>query len=83
MKLTVPESLKCQLVDDWEAVTKNQSVREPCVVFSIFLMHCQTVTLERDPTVQKILADFEKYVIEKKPPGLVFVSIDIPRLTLP
>ncbi|KAF9017998.1 MRG-domain-containing protein [Hymenopellis radicata] len=54
MKLTVPESLKCQLVDDWEAVTKNQS----------------TVHIPRDPTVHKILEDFEKYVLEKKPPSL-------------
>ena len=27
MKLTVPEQLKVLLVDDWEAVTKNNQVR--------------------------------------------------------
>ena len=27
MKLTVPEILKTILVDDWEAVTKNNQVR--------------------------------------------------------
>jgi mortality factor 4-like protein 1 len=27
MKLNVPEILKVQLVDDWEAVTKNNQVR--------------------------------------------------------
>ena len=27
MKLTVPEPLKVLLVDDWEAVTKNNQVR--------------------------------------------------------
>ncbi|KAF8918075.1 MRG-domain-containing protein [Mucidula mucida] len=54
MKLTVPESLKCQLVDDWEAVTKNQS----------------TVHIPREPNVQQILADFERFVLDKKPPSL-------------
>ena len=29
MKLTVPEVLKTILVDDWEAVTKNNQVRRP------------------------------------------------------
>jgi len=29
MKLTVPEVLKTILVDDWEAVTKNNQVRSP------------------------------------------------------
>jgi len=31
MKLTVPEVLKVQLVDDWEAVTKNNQV---CLKYS-------------------------------------------------
>lgn len=31
MKLTVPETLKALLVDDWECVTKNNQVRLfPC-----------------------------------------------------
>jgi len=29
MKLNVPEILKVKLVDDWEAVTKNNQVRFP------------------------------------------------------
>jgi hypothetical protein len=29
MKLNVPEILKVKLVDDWEAVTKNNQVRSP------------------------------------------------------
>ena len=29
MKLNVPEPLKVLLVDDWEAVTKNNQVRLP------------------------------------------------------
>lgn len=34
MKLNVPETLKVLLVDDWEAVTKNNQVRPcSCLVF--------------------------------------------------
>jgi len=33
MKLTVPELLKTILVDDWEAVTKNNQVRLAVVTF--------------------------------------------------
>lgn len=32
MKLNVPEVLKVQLVDDWEAVTKNNQV---CIYISL------------------------------------------------
>ena len=31
MKLSVPEPLKVLLVDDWEAVTKNNQVRIRCI----------------------------------------------------
>ncbi|PPQ71165.1 hypothetical protein CVT26_011026 [Gymnopilus dilepis] len=46
MKLNVPEVLKAILVDDWEAVTKNQ----------------QLVTLPREPNVRDVLAGFAEYV---------------------
>ncbi|KAK0444994.1 MRG-domain-containing protein [Desarmillaria tabescens] len=54
MKLTVPELLKATLVDDWEAVTKNN----------------QLVDLPRKPNVVQILALFEKHVLETRPPEL-------------
>ncbi|KAG7442111.1 MRG-domain-containing protein [Guyanagaster necrorhizus] len=54
MKLTVPESLKATLVDDWEAVTKNN----------------QLVDLPRNPNVVQILALFAKYVLETRPAEL-------------
>jgi len=47
MKLNVPEVLKVFLVDDWEAVTKNN----------------QLVTLPRSPTVAEILEEFQTYVL--------------------
>ncbi|EKM51282.1 uncharacterized protein PHACADRAFT_102885 [Phanerochaete carnosa HHB-10118-sp] len=47
MKLNVPESLKVLLVDDWEAVTKNN----------------QLVPLPRSPNVVEILKEFEEYVL--------------------
>ncbi|KIY45312.1 MRG-domain-containing protein [Fistulina hepatica ATCC 64428] len=43
IKLNIPESLKVRLVDDWEAVTKNN----------------QLVTVPREPSVEQILAEFE------------------------
>ncbi|KAH9946573.1 MRG-domain-containing protein [Amylocystis lapponica] len=54
MKLTVPETLKVLLVDDWEAVTKN----------------LQLVTLPRSPTVMGLLEEFKAYVLETRPAGL-------------
>ncbi|KAJ8086532.1 Esa1p-associated factor [Marasmius tenuissimus] len=54
MKLTVPETLKVMLVDDWEAVTKNN----------------QLVTLPRSPTVEELLKQFEEHVKATKPPNL-------------
>lgn len=29
IKISIPDALKTQLVDDWEAITKNQTVRCP------------------------------------------------------
>jgi mortality factor 4-like protein 1 len=45
MKLNVPEILKVQLVDDWEAVTKNN----------------QLVPVPRNPTVVEVLQQFGEY----------------------
>ncbi|KAG8994507.1 Esa1p-associated factor, partial [Tulasnella sp. 427] len=45
MKLDVPDVLKVVLVDDWEAVTKNN----------------QLVPLPRSPTVEDILAEFKEH----------------------
>ncbi|KAI0781567.1 MRG-domain-containing protein [Irpex lacteus] len=47
MKLNVPETLKVLLVDDWEAVTKNN----------------QLVPLPRSPNVVEILKEFEQHVL--------------------
>ncbi|KAI6021027.1 MRG-domain-containing protein [Pisolithus marmoratus] len=48
MKLNVPEALKVQLVDDWEAVTKNN----------------QLVPLPRNPNVLDILLEFKDHVLK-------------------
>ncbi|KIO03171.1 hypothetical protein M404DRAFT_146431 [Pisolithus tinctorius Marx 270] len=48
MKLNVPEALKVQLVDDWEAVTKNN----------------QLVPLPRNPNVLEILLEFKDHIIK-------------------
>ncbi|KAI0643206.1 MRG-domain-containing protein [Trametes meyenii] len=47
MKLNVPEMLKVLLVDDWEAVTKNN----------------QLVGLPRKPNVTELLEDFKQHVL--------------------
>ncbi|KAF8621715.1 hypothetical protein AX15_007575 [Amanita polypyramis BW_CC] len=46
IKLNIPEALKMFLVDDWEAITKNN----------------QLVSLPRSPTVEEILNEFADYV---------------------
>ncbi|KAH9988115.1 MRG-domain-containing protein [Russula compacta] len=48
MRLAVPDALKVLLVDDWEAVTKNN----------------QLVTLPRSPTVLEILEEFRQHVLD-------------------
>ncbi|RDX42533.1 MRG-domain-containing protein [Lentinus brumalis] len=50
MKLNVPESLKVLLVDDWEAVTKNN----------------QLVGLPRKPNVVELLEEFKQYVLSEE-----------------
>jgi len=47
MKLTVPETMKVLLVDDWEAVTKNN----------------QLIGLPREPNVVQLLEEFKTYVL--------------------
>ncbi|TFK35880.1 MRG-domain-containing protein [Crucibulum laeve] len=54
LKLIVPEVLKVTLVDDWEAVTKNN----------------QLVTLPREPNVEQVLQDFAEYLKKEKPAHL-------------
>ncbi|KAI7864107.1 MRG-domain-containing protein, partial [Spinellus fusiger] len=50
IRLDIPDTLKGQLVDDWENVTKNQ----------------QLVTLPRKPTVNEVLDRYKQYKKEKK-----------------
>ncbi|GAA6058684.1 hypothetical protein JCM10212_003372 [Sporobolomyces blumeae] len=46
VKISIPDNLKTQLVDDWEAITKNQ----------------QLVPLPRNPSVDIILEEWLKYL---------------------
>lgn len=46
MKLDIPDVLKVQLVDEWEAVTKSSRL----------------VPLPRTPSVQDILAEFKEWL---------------------
>ncbi|KDR72791.1 hypothetical protein GALMADRAFT_252054 [Galerina marginata CBS 339.88] len=64
LKLSVPEVLKAILVDDWEAVTKNN----------------QLVTLPRKPSVIELLSEFAEYIKTTKPahlkePALVIQTV--------
>jgi mortality factor 4-like protein 1 len=73
LKLNVPEILKVLLVDDWEAVTKNNQVRalvevENCERLTVAR---QLVTLPRSPTVAEILHDFEEFVLSQENPECV------------
>lgn len=72
MKLTVPDILKAQLVDDWEAVTKNFQVREfdfilHLVSLIIVFPISQLVTLPRTPTVRELLEEFKTYASSQPP----------------
>jgi len=72
MKLTVPEVLKTILVDDWEAVTKNNQVRLAgitlCTNSTLTVENSQLVTVPRNPTAIEVLEDFATYVKKNKPP---------------
>jgi len=53
LKLNVPDVLKLILVDDWEAVTKNN----------------QLTTLPRTPTVQELLQEYKDHILSlNRPP---------------
>jgi len=73
MKLNVPEILKVLLVDDWEAVTKNNQVRSTVDVGgSKYLTPVsQLVTLPRSSTVAEILHDFQEFVLSQQNPEYV------------
>lgn len=49
IRIPIPDSLKVQLVDDWENITKNQRL----------------VSLPRQPTVKDILQQFKEYKIKE------------------
>lgn len=50
IKLDIPDTLKGQLVDDWENVTKNQ----------------QLVTLPRQVTINEVLVRYKRFKKDKK-----------------
>ncbi|KAI8140154.1 MRG-domain-containing protein [Fennellomyces sp. T-0311] len=50
VRVDIPDTMKAQLVDDWENVTKNQ----------------QLVELPRSPTISELLEQYRKYRLEKK-----------------
>ncbi|KAL9713705.1 Esa1p-associated factor [Leucoagaricus gongylophorus] len=52
MKLSVPDVLKVVLVDDWEAITKNNQLVAP---------------LPRSPTVQELLEQWQNYMLKLDP----------------
>ncbi|KAH9840755.1 MRG-domain-containing protein [Rhodofomes roseus] len=64
MRLNVPESLKVLLVDDWEAVTKNN----------------QLVSLPRTPNVVALLEEFKQYVLAEKPSHLKDPPVLLPTI---
>lgn len=72
MRITIPDILKVQLVDDWENVTKNSQVR----LYPSLPLHplsstsnrlsLQLVTLPRKPTVAELLEDFQSWANTQK-----------------
>jgi len=64
MRLVVPDTLKVLLVDDWEAVTKNN----------------QLVTLPRSPTVAEILEDFRQHILSAPPSNLRDPQVVLPTI---
>lgn len=67
IKISIPDALKTQLVDDWEAITKNQTVRLLSLarwrggVRSDHSLE-QLVPLPRVPNVDTILDEWNKYL---------------------
>ncbi|KAI9513477.1 MRG-domain-containing protein [Russula earlei] len=64
MRLAVPDALKVLLVDDWEAVTKNN----------------QLVTLPRNPTVAEILEEFKQHILDNPASNLRDPQVVIPTI---
>ncbi|KZT20712.1 MRG-domain-containing protein [Neolentinus lepideus HHB14362 ss-1] len=82
MKLIVPEILKVILVDDWEAVTKNNQVGELTSWShqSPFTPPIQLVPLPRTPNVVQLLEEFKAHILAL-PPGAT--NLRDPKLVLP
>ena len=82
MKLNVPEQLKVLLVDDWEAVTKNNQVRGIPVGRGRLLIiptrntTSQLVGLPRKPNVVELLEEFKAYVLAQ---GTSTQCVPLPR----
>ena len=79
MKLVIPETMKAMLVDDWEAVTKNNQVRTfrqlaPRHVRSCFSVTFKLVPLPRHPNVVEILKEFGEYVLAQPKTKYVYTS---------
>ena len=75
MRLVVPDTLKVLLVDDWEAVTKNNQVRSFARFYDTTALSgasvrppFQLVTLPRSPTVAEILEEFKQHILASLPP---------------
>jgi mortality factor 4-like protein 1 len=71
MRLAVPDTLKVLLVDDWEAVTKNNQVRFYFCVAGQLVPNpesfSQLVTLPRSPTVADILEEYKEHILNNSP----------------
>lgn len=81
MKLNVPEVLKIQLVDDWEAVTKNNQVDFLTMSYALrphTYLHCQLVTVPRNPTVVDVLHEFNDYVLALPKTKYVLYLLHVP-----
>jgi mortality factor 4-like protein 1 len=65
IKISIPDNLKVQLVDDWEAITKNQQVRlvlPPSLSSTAHRSPSQLVPLPRNPSVDMILDEWMIYL---------------------
>ena len=70
IKITIPDQLKVQLVDDWEAVTKNMQVSTlplRCALAPVLTPPLQLVKLPREPSVDVILAEWNKFHQNEEP----------------
>lgn len=76
MKLNVPEALKVLLVDDWEAITKNNQVGCSSAhhIYPSVNATIQLVPLPRSPNVVEILKEFEQYILNEPKPKCAFHS---------